>query len=168
MTRTRWPVSIVTAAVLGTALSLQAAAQTTDSAIAGRLSCTTVEGDTEVQPGGTVTARQITCTYQPTTGQPSRFEGAIGRSGKSVPEGPVTVKRVYVWLVHGPSSLKPDDLSGVFTRTDPPRAPVRKGFEDALMSADGSIALMPPTGAEQLPGNAAVTILELTLSATRV
>lgn len=140
----------------------------TDRALAGRLSCT-AEAKEEA-PASRESARkhEVSCTFEPTTGTASKFTGTIGQSGGKLPEESGGEKRVYIWLVHGPAGLSAADLSGVFTRTEPPGPNVRRGFEQALISADGAVALLPPTGADQLPGNAALTILELSLSAVRV
>lgn len=139
-----------------------------DGTLAGRLSCTTEGTSNDATPPADVaTATSISCTFQPTTGQPSKFTGAIGRTGGTLPDGEMTAKRVLVWLVHGPTTVDPGDLAGVYSRTSPQPA-VRKGFEDALLSADGVISLIPPAGSDQLPGNTAITVLELTLSALRI
>lgn len=160
------------AAVLAMATS-DAVAQT-DRALAGRLSCTAEapEPNSKFDPGdlrAPATEVEVSCTYEPSTGPPSKFTGTIGHSGGTLPdEKNRAEKRVYIWLVHGPAGLSPANLSGIFTRTEPPAPGVRPGFEQSLISADGTIALMPPTGTDQTPGNAALTILELTLSAVRV
>ncbi|MGA7116270.1 MAG: DUF992 domain-containing protein [Hyphomicrobium sp.] len=140
----------------------------TDRALAGRLSCTAEAKEEAPASRESASKHEVSCTFEPTTGTASKFTGTIGQSGGQLPEESGVEKRVYIWLVHGPAGLSAEDLSGIFTRTEPPGANVRRGFEQALISANGAVSLLPPAGADQLPGNAALTILELTLSAVRV
>jgi hypothetical protein len=140
----------------------------TDRALAGRLSCTAEAKEVAPASRESASKHEVSCTFEPTTGAASKFTGTIGQSGGTLPESSGGEKRVYIWLVHGPAGVAAEDLSGIFTRTEPPGANVRRGFEQALISANGAVSLLPPAGADQLPGNAALTILELTLSAVRV
>ncbi|MBY0227044.1 MAG: DUF992 domain-containing protein [Hyphomicrobium sp.] len=139
-----------------------------DRALAGRLSCTAEAKEKAPASRESASKHEVSCTFEPSTGTASKFTGTIGQSGGQLPEESGGEKRVYIWLVHGPAGLSAEDLSGIFTRTEPPGANVRRGFEQALISANGAVSLLPPAGADQLPGNAALTILELTLSAVRV
>lgn len=159
----RLVLSAVVLAVLAPAVHAQ-----TDRALAGRLSCTAEAKEEAPASRESASKHEVSCTFEPTTGTASKFTGTIGQSGGQLPEESGGEKRVYIWLVHGPAGLSAEDLSGIFTRTEPPGANVRRGFEQALISANGAVSLLPPAGADQLPGNAALTILELTLSAVRV
>ena len=129
---------------------------------AGRLTCT-VEGGKELVVGVT---RDVSCTYTPASGVSARFQGSIGRFG---PDADKTGKRVLVWLVFAPPGTTTADLEGRYLRTEPPKPQVDPAFSDALIGGiGGQIALQPPTGRDQIPGNAAITVLELNLKTIKV
>jgi hypothetical protein len=48
-----------------------------------------------------------------------------------------------------------------------PGGALQKRFPNALIGEDGAIALVPPSGREQISGNAALTVIDLSLSALR-
>jgi hypothetical protein len=134
------------------------------SAVGGHLTCTTTAVEAQNAEG----FRPLTCSFQQANGKTARFDGAIERSGADSNDTTDVAKRVFVWVVHGPPGLDADDLTGIFVRRNPPAASIQPGFENALVDSNGAIALVPASGKEQVPGNPAVTVLQLSLKAIAV
>jgi hypothetical protein len=134
------------------------------SAVGGHLTCTTTVVESQNAEG----FRPLSCSFQQSDGKTARFDGAIERSGPEGNDAADVAKRVFVWVVHGPPGLDADDLTGVFVRRNPPAASIQPGFENALVDTSGAIALVPASGKEQVPGNPAVTVLQLSLKAIAV
>jgi hypothetical protein len=134
------------------------------SAISGQLACTTKAVEPQNEHGSLL----LTCSFQQANGKTARFDGEIERSGFASGDTSEFTKRVFIWAVHGPPGLSPSDLNGIFVRRNPPGAAVQPGVENALVGADGAVALKPPTGTEQVPGNPAMTVLQLSLKAVAV
>ncbi|MBY0226899.1 MAG: DUF992 domain-containing protein [Hyphomicrobium sp.] len=134
------------------------------SAITGQLACTTKAGEPQAEHGTLL----LTCSFQQANGKTARFDGEIERSGFTSGDMPDFAKRVFIWAVYGPPGLNPTDLNGLFVRRNPPGVAVQPGFENALVGVNGSVALKPPTRKEQVPGNPAMTVLQLSLKAVTV
>ena len=134
------------------------------SAVGGHLTCTTTAAEAQNAEG----LRPLACSFQQSNGKTARFDGAIDRSGVDSNDTTDPAKRVFDWVVHGPPGLDADDLTGVFVRRNPPAASIQPGFENALVDSNGAIALVPASGKEQVPGNPAVTVLQLSLKAIAV
>lgn len=79
----------------------------------------------------------------------------------------IEAQRAVIWLVHGPQEFDVADLEGRFVRKSLPGRALQKRFPNGLIGEDGAIALVPPSGREQISGNAALTVIELSLSALR-
>jgi hypothetical protein len=96
----------------------------------------------------------------------AKLEGEIVRLGAN---DPLEAHRVLVWMQIGPANLDVADLGSTFVRKNPPPESLPQEFREGLIGGrNGHIALVPASGKEQIPGNAAVTVLELELSAARV
>lgn len=109
--------------------------------------------------------RPLDCTFKPLDGVSSRLRGEIAQIGGA--PHPVA-KRVLVWQVFGPAGLEPGELAGTYVRRDPPLKAKPQSLANALVGGTGdAIALQPPSGREQIPGNDAVTVLELSLAALK-
>lgn len=125
----------------------------------GTLTCT-VEPSSD-QP------KQITCRYHPTAGgAEAKFTGEIARLGA---DQRIDSNRVLVWMVLGVPEFEASDLEAKFVRKNQSLPTVTEGAGESLVGGvSDSIALVPPSGREQIPGNAAITVLELDLSALKV
>lgn len=106
-------------------------------------------------------SRTVDCTLKPVAGIVSRFRGEISRPAQA---STVKSQRVLVWYVYGPEGTRPKDLEGMFVRDNK----VSNTGEVNNMLVGGktnSISLQPPTNRDQLPGDDALTVLELKLHA---
>lgn len=110
--------------------------------------------------------RSLNCTFAPIDGATAKFHGEIAQIG-ATPNA--STKRVLIWSVLGPAELSPSDLEGKFTRRATQAAPDH-GIASPLLigGAEDAIALAPPNGHKQIPGNPVLTILELELRALKV
>lgn len=109
---------------------------------------------------------EISCTYSPTSGAPSKFRGVLTQLGDNAK---LQSARVMVWTVLSPTTVEPADLNATFVRKNPAPDLIPEAFRKGLFGgAEGEIALVPPSGNKQIPGNAAVTVLELNLMSVRV
>lgn len=125
--------------------------------VAGTLACT-------VDPAGE-RLHELSCSFQPRgDGATARFRGTIARLGV---DERIEAQRAVIWLVHGPQEFDVADLEGRFVRKSLPGRALQKRFPNGLIGEDGAIALVPPSGREQISGNAALTVIELSLSALR-
>jgi hypothetical protein len=129
--------------------------------VSGRLTCTA-----DVTYGDA--SRPLSCNFQLTDGNTARFAGSIEQKGGTGDDRQPHAKRVFVWVVHGPPGIVAKDLTGIFVRRNPPQAPLQPGFENALISSNGAIALLPVSGKEQVSGDPTVTVLQLNLKAVSV
>jgi hypothetical protein len=125
---------------------------------AGTLACT-------VDPGAG-RSHELSCSFQPRgDGATARFRGSIARLGA---DERLEAHRALIWLVLGPPDLDATDLEGRFIRKNRPGGAVEERFRKGLIGgAGGTIALVPPSGREQISGNAALTVIDLSLSALR-
>lgn len=141
------------------ALSAGSPIQASQHLTAGVLTCTVEPEDRRVRP--------LACSFHPSAGGPdARFTGAIARVGL---EPQIESNRVLVWMVIGPAGLEAEDIEGRFVRKNPPGAVVAKKYKEGLVGgSDDTIALVPPSGREQIPGNAALTVIELDLKALKI
>jgi hypothetical protein len=79
----------------------------------------------------------------------------------------IDTQRALIWLVLGPPQLDVADLEGRFVRKNATGLALEGRFRNGLIGEDGAIALVPPSGREQIAGNAALTVVDLNLSALR-
>lgn len=123
----------------------------------GTLTCTV-----EPSPGR---QQELGCRYQSHAGATARFRGHITRLGANKQ---IEANRVLVWSILGPPSLDSADLDGRFRSKPRWRARDNDPGQRLVGGLGDSIALIPPSGRQQIPGNAAITVLELNLSALKV
>lgn len=126
---------------------------------AGTLTCTVESSSKPSVP--------VECRYRPASGGAEmKFTGKIAQLGA---DQRLKANRVLVWMVLGTPLLDASDLESTFVRRNPPSTDLTKGAKEGLIGGvDDAIALVPPSGREQIPGNAALTVLKLSLTALKV
>jgi len=157
MPKTLSPISlpaVALGAIVGVMLVIQTAQSQESVANLGTLTCTTAGSPDD--PGAEV---KLSCNFKATAGEARDYEGIATRPGAAgFPPG----KHVLVWSVIGPGTGDGAALDGIFRGQTG-----GQGTSALIGGANGSLRLEPVTGAAQIDGAAALTVLTLTLAPTR-
>lgn len=134
--------------------AIPAISQDDATKVLGRLTCTAKQ-----TAPGTDIAKEVDCTFGMIDGNSAKYAGTIARHDLERERS--VGRRVLIWSVYGPTSSNSTDLGGVYVRREAdPRQVLKNGSGNGIL-------LIPPVGRDQLPGNPALTALELNLTATR-
>ena len=150
--------SPIAGALIGAMLVIPAAQAQPSLSNLGTLTCTAARA-----PDNPQVDAKLSCNFKATSGEARDYEGVATRQGAAgFPPG----KHVLVWNVMGPATDgatgKAPELKGIFRgETDGTSASALLG------GANGSVRLEPVTGAGQVDGAAALTVLSLTLAPMR-
>jgi hypothetical protein len=149
-------------ALFGTALLAAMTIPLGVLAAAPRQSLGTLTCAAEADPDKT---RSLMCTFAPIDGASAKFQGEIAQIGAEPHAAP---KRVLIWSVLGPAGLSPSDLEGKFVRRAPQASAENETAPPLIGGSEDTVALQPPSGREQIPGDPVFTVLELELRALKV
>jgi hypothetical protein len=148
-------------AIFGAALFVAVTMPFGELAAAPRQNLGTLTCAAEADPDRT---RSLMCTFAPIDGANAKFRGEIAQIGAEPHAAP---KRVLIWSVLGPAGLTPGDLEGKFVRRAA-QPSARETAAPLIGGAKDTVALQPPSGREQIPGDPVFTILELELRVLKV
>ncbi|MGE0701655.1 MAG: DUF992 domain-containing protein [Hyphomicrobiaceae bacterium] len=157
--RLRTTCSLVVAAILALAAHSRLVAAAEPVANIGTLTC--VASPASKEPLGV--ERELSCTFAPVTGPQAKLTGVVKRLGAQVPG---QAKIVLAWSVLAPDVATPaQSLEGRYVGSL--GAPRNSESVGLVGGKGGGIALRPLTVAPDVGSNAAISVVELELSAMR-